>query len=84
MDHDFKAGDRVRKRGLGYLGTVARVGPTGWVTVDWDGRENPKICTPKEIEFISSSPDMTDDEGSDIPGEYMGLYDKGAEWKGGA
>ena len=46
----FFPGDRVRKRGLGYVGTVNRTGSLGWVTIDWD-QDGPRICSPKEIEM---------------------------------
>jgi hypothetical protein len=47
-------GDRVRKRGLGFLGVVIAVVPLG-VRVRWDdgsaARMRPSLCAPGELEL---------------------------------
>jgi hypothetical protein len=48
------AGQRIRKRGLGHLGTVERITPDGWVRIKWDegkaARVRPLYCTRLELE----------------------------------
>lgn len=53
-DKTMSAGDRVRKRGLGHMGTVTRISDPGWVSVRWDdgpeAKVRPRLCTAEELE----------------------------------
>jgi hypothetical protein len=65
----MKTGDRVRKRGLGHLGTIRKMDVNvgnlstmdflkkAWVTVDWDDgphRERPIGCGAMELEVVTA------------------------------
>lgn len=50
----IEKGQRVRKRGYLFVGTVAGFTVAGWVKVDWDekpGSVGPTHCDPNELEL---------------------------------
>lgn len=51
----MKTGDRVRKRGFDFLGTIAKMDTT-WATIEWDDgfapKTRPKMCHVRELELV--------------------------------